>query len=102
MTKQGIKKVPCLTNLFKAITLGLLTIDLYENAEKRRVRDKVHVQRLPYAEKEAWTYFPIWPWSSGTELAYYMLLDSDGYTRYRVRLYKQLRIYEDSGCVCSR
>lgn len=48
------------------------------------------MQRLPYAEKEAWTYFPIWPWSSGTELAYYMLLDSDGYTRYRVRLYKQL------------
>ncbi|WP_026892646.1 hypothetical protein [[Clostridium] aerotolerans] len=91
MTKQGIKKVPRLTNLFEAITLGLLTIDLYENAEKRRVRDKVHVQRLPYAEKEAWTYFPIWPWSSGTELAYYMLLDSDGYTRYRVRLYKQLR-----------
>ena len=83
-----------MTNLHKDITLGLLTIDLYENAEKRRVRDKVHVQRLPYAEKEAWTYFPIWPWSSGTELACYMLLDSDGYTRYRVRLYKQLRSLE--------
>lgn len=40
-------------------------------------------------KKEAWTYFPIWPWSSEIELAVYVLLDFDGYTRYRVRLYKQ-------------
>ena len=78
-----------MTNFLSTITLGVLTIDLYENAEKRRVRDKIHVQRLPNGEKEAWTYFPIWPWSSEIELACYVLLDFDGYTRYRVRLYEQ-------------
>ncbi|WP_439100023.1 hypothetical protein [Clostridium boliviensis] len=53
MTKGQILKVTCLTNGNETITLGLLTIDSFENAEKRRVRNPPHVQRIPVAEKEA-------------------------------------------------
>lgn len=42
-----------LTNQAGTITLGLPTIYLCENAEKRRVRNQPHGQRLPEAEKEA-------------------------------------------------
>ena len=53
MTKGQILKLTCLTNGNETITLGLLTIDSFENAMKRRVRKPPHVQRIPVAEKEA-------------------------------------------------
>lgn len=53
MTKALISVLTRLTNLTGTITLGLLTIYLCENAEKRRVRNQPHGQRLPGAEKEA-------------------------------------------------
>jgi hypothetical protein len=53
MTKAPVCQLTCLTNLPETIKLWLLIIYLYENAEKRRVRNQPHVQRLPEAEKEA-------------------------------------------------
>jgi len=53
MTKALMYQLTRLTNLTETIKLGLLTIYIYENAEKRRVRNQPHVQRLPEAEKEA-------------------------------------------------
>ena len=53
MTKALKHRLTRLTNFEETIKLGILTIYLYENAEKRRVRNPPHVQRLPEAEKEA-------------------------------------------------
>jgi len=53
MTKALMYQHTRLTNITETIKLGLLTINLYKNAEKRRVRNPPHVQRIPVAEKEA-------------------------------------------------